>query len=453
MGPVGATGPVGPQGLQGDPGVAGLTGPQGPAGANAAKYLVDTSLAFGATHTSIQAAINQAVADGHGPTNPTTIQVRPGTYVGNLTLVAGVHLTAVVAGKSFATKIDGTVAHSSGVVSMIGIDIEATSGGDAITITGTLPFTQLYISDCIAYAYNTNSAAVLDVTTDGSSGIIFNNVNFRVLGGSGVPINLLRGTIQGRAGTFWPVAQTTPALAITGAGGPFTKGRAWLRDCDLFGKVTVSGNGELQLLGGQVRSGNGPAVEDTSSGPITMSNLSVQSSLAVGDVVTSDGNLFYSNVGFLNALQTMPVLAARLPGTDALSAEAFCGYLTNDVDFTGSMSATPANMVFGNVQQNTASNVFVPQVDGSIVIQRAGTVSVAAGVAVGTTGFADFQIEINGVARASGTVVGTGKLAANLHWKVAVGDSIRVRAVPSQISGISSNGFDKTLSIQWTGVR
>ncbi len=58
-------------------------------GPSAAKYLVDTVLANGATHTSIQAAINQAMADGYTGSNPTTILVRPGSYIGNVALAVG----------------------------------------------------------------------------------------------------------------------------------------------------------------------------------------------------------------------------------------------------------------------------------------------------------------------------------------------------------------------------
>src|SRR5690606_25289160 len=110
----------------------------------AARYIVDTSLAFGATHTSIQAAIDQAVLDGHGSGNQTTILIRPGTYVGDVSLVSGVHLTAVVGAKSFATSINGHVTHSAGVVSMQGIDVSVTTG-DALTVAGPAALTQLYI--------------------------------------------------------------------------------------------------------------------------------------------------------------------------------------------------------------------------------------------------------------------------------------------------------------------
>ena len=124
-------------------------------------------------------AIGQAVADGASANNQTTILVRPGSYNGNVTLVAGVHLTAVVGQKSFATQINGQVTHTSGVVSMGGIDINATSG-DALVISGVDSGTQLWISNCAVYAQGTGNAAEVNVPVAGSSSIIFDNVNFRI---------------------------------------------------------------------------------------------------------------------------------------------------------------------------------------------------------------------------------------------------------------------------------
>ncbi|MCC7398223.1 MAG: hypothetical protein IT455_14235, partial [Planctomycetes bacterium] len=135
QGPQGVQGPIGPQGPQGDPGAAGAAGV-------AARYIVDTALAFGATHTRIQAAIDQAVLDGHGSGNQTTILVRPGSYTGDVTLVSGIHLTAVVGAKSFATRLAGRVTHTAGIVSMQGIDIDAPSG-DALSVSGATAPTQL----------------------------------------------------------------------------------------------------------------------------------------------------------------------------------------------------------------------------------------------------------------------------------------------------------------------
>ncbi|MFK7740230.1 MAG: hypothetical protein AB8H80_07890, partial [Planctomycetota bacterium] len=453
QGDPGATGPMGlagATGAQGDPGPAGAVGPAGPQGvpgAQAARYIVDTVLGSGATHTSIQAAIDQADLDGFGAGNPTSVLVRPGNYIEDVALRAGIHVTALVNGKSFATQIRGQVTHTAGVVSMLGIDINASAGGDALTISGNTAPTQLYLSDCVVYGYGTDNAVELDVTTASSSGILFDNVNFRVLNGAGIPIHGVRGTIQGRSGTFWPVDPMTPAVDMTGDGTANGRARAWLRDPDLFGKAVVSGNGELQVTGGQIRSGAGVAVEDTSAAPILLSNCAVQSSLVAGDVVTSDGLLFFSQLTFTSPFQTMPALATRAPGTDAQSTEVFVGQVSNGASFP---SASLANVVYGTVVQNTSTDVFAPQVDGSMIVQRSGVISISL-TFYGNAGSTQSKIFVNGVEVAY-YVSPSSSLQATHHVGVQAGDSILVQLFHPGTLNLNSATLNQ-MSMAWTGVK
>ncbi|MEY4829855.1 MAG: hypothetical protein RLZZ562_1651, partial [Planctomycetota bacterium] len=474
QGETGLTGPSGPQGIQGIQGIPGdvgpqgpigLTGPQGATGAQgapgipAARYIVDTSLAYGATHTTIQSAIDQAVADGFSNSNNTSILVRPGTYVGNVTLVGGVHLTASVPGKSFATRLVGTVTHTSGVVSMIGIDVDATSGGDAITITGEVPFTQLYLSGSTVYAYGTDNAAQLDVTTDGSSGIIQDNVLFRVLSGAGTPVNVIRGTLQGRSGGFVPASQNTAAIAVAGAGTATTTGRVWLRDADVFGKVTVSGNGEFSMGSGQIRSGSGVAVEDTSSGSILISNVGIQSTLAVGDIVSTNGGLYYADLILSSPYQTMPANSIRLPGTDAISTEAFGGQLAN----AATIDASGGTLNYTTVAQNSATDVFTVA-GGVLTVLKAGTVTVSASMTSRLDAAGEETLTLVRDHATDGTrllaideVVSTstarGTLKLSGTVKVLPGDRIRVYAASTTAWDLTSDGASSRLNVQWTGVR
>jgi hypothetical protein len=372
-------------------------------------------------------------------------------------LVAGIHLTAAVPGKSFATAILGRVTHTLGVVSMLGIDINATGGGDALTITGATAGTQLYLSDCVVYAYGADNAAELDVNTQGSSGIVFDNVNFRQLG-TGVPINLLRGTLQGRSGTFWPVAQTTASLVIAGDGSATGSARAWLRDPDLFGKVVVTGGGQLQVWNGQIRSGGGQAIEDTSFGPITVANCSIQSTLAAGDVCASDGvGVFaYTQLTFNTPFQTMPSNTARAPGTDAMSTEVFTGQVSNEAEFAGSGGLI--NAKFATVVQNTAPLVvFDPQANGSIIIRRAGVLTISPTLMeTGTTSATvTAVIRVNGVDVSWQTGARSGGIAAiqgSHHVRVAANDVVTVLLSVDDVETLPA-GVMNQLSMSWTGVR
>ncbi len=79
-----------------------------------ASYVVGTpanGLGNGVNFTSIQAAINQAVADGYGIANPTTILIRPGSYTENISITdGGIALDcATDAISGGAVTIDGNV--------------------------------------------------------------------------------------------------------------------------------------------------------------------------------------------------------------------------------------------------------------------------------------------------------------------------------------------------------
>ena len=129
--------------------------------------------------------------------------------------------------------------------------------------------------------------------------------------------------------------------------------------------------------------------------------------------------------------------------------------LTNQVAFTGSVVAVPTDLVYSAVQQNTAAvAVFDPQLDGSVIVRRAGTVAVsvsALGVLSGP--LAGMEMLINGTTRASTAVTVSGSIGLTLRWKVAANDTLRFRAIPAQFTSVSPTGTDNTLSIEWTGVR
>lgn len=312
----------GPPGAQGPQGVPGLQGPQGNPGASASPFIVAPTLANGATHTSIQAAINDAVLAGHGSGNMTTILVRPGNYTENVSLVGGIHLTGVVASKSFAAQISGNVTHTAGVVALTAIDISSQStGGNALTVQGTTAGAQVYLTDSVVYSGGANSSVVIDAEIGGSSGVIFSNVNFRNVGGTGVPVQVISGTIQGSGGTFWPTLPTTPAVALSSGGVGGDYGRAWITNSDVFGKITAGPGAPptgavLDLRESQVRCGNGFAIEENSGGILGVLDTLIQPDPAfTGDVASTDGGLFYAQLTYNNPLQQMPVLATLLPGS------------------------------------------------------------------------------------------------------------------------------------------
>jgi hypothetical protein len=304
----GPIGPMGPQGIPGLQGIQGVAGPQGAAGISSARYIVDAG--GSGTHTTIQDAINAAVADGFGPASPTVVLVRPGTYVENVSLVGGVNLQSSVSGKSFSTQIQGTVTHAGpGVVAMNAIDVSAPANADAITVSGGTPFQQLYLADSVAYSSGTGRSLVLG-TTGASSGVIIDNVNLRVTSGGGVPVVVTAGALQGRGGTFWPVSPNTTAIDLSGTG------VAFLSASDIFGQVAASGASAFSLGNSQIRTGTVPGVVDTTTGNVLLASTGFNTFTA-GNVATTDGvgGMFYTQLTYTVPGQGMPPSAVLLPGS------------------------------------------------------------------------------------------------------------------------------------------
>lgn len=119
-----------------------------------ARWIVDPLPGLG-THTSIQAAINTAIAGE-------TIFIRPDNYTGDLTLKAGVNLCSFECeSQDEQVKIIGTVSFSTaGEVSISGIAFE-TVGAYAIenTSTGTIVF-----SNCLIIAEDNSAINVTNGT-------------------------------------------------------------------------------------------------------------------------------------------------------------------------------------------------------------------------------------------------------------------------------------------------
>ncbi|MBX3378181.1 MAG: hypothetical protein KF678_14395 [Phycisphaeraceae bacterium] len=212
-----------------------------------------------------------------------------------------------IGGKAFATTVNGSASfNSGGIVSIDGIDFNSAS--DAITFSGS-SFQQLYLSNNVAYAAGTGNALIMSNTGVGS-GVTFDNVNFRCVGGgSGTPIVASSGTLQGRNGTFWPTLPTTPAISLSG-------GAAYLQSADVFGQVDLTGNAVFSIANSQIRSGNQPGVLDNTTGDVLLADTGFNTVVA-GNVATTNGigGLYYTQLTYTLPGQGMPGSAILLPGS------------------------------------------------------------------------------------------------------------------------------------------
>lgn len=132
-------------------------------------------------YTTIQSAVNAAVADGHNDTNPAVIIILPGTYTENVTLAPGISLFSPINGYIGTTLIIGNVSAdliASGTNSLSNILIVG-----AFTARHLLPSTQIIFMNNVIV--NNTSGDGVALAGDGMS-FIARGCDFEGGGGRGL---------------------------------------------------------------------------------------------------------------------------------------------------------------------------------------------------------------------------------------------------------------------------
>ncbi|MDP4120536.1 MAG: hypothetical protein Q8876_05720 [Bacillota bacterium] len=145
-----------------------------------AKWIVSATASDG-THTTIQSAITSASSGD-------TIFIRPGTYTENLTLTAGVNLTAFGCDNSLngtgKVIISGTCTlTTAGTVTISGIQLQTNSAA-LLAVTGTLA-SIVNLNNC--YINCTNNTGITYSSSSASSAININNC-FGDIGTTGISL-------------------------------------------------------------------------------------------------------------------------------------------------------------------------------------------------------------------------------------------------------------------------
>lgn len=351
------------------------------------KFIVDTSVANG-THTTIAAALTSASSGD-------TILIRPGTYTENLTLKAGVNLTAYPCDASigftstqFNVKIIGKLtATFAGQCSISNICIQ-TNSDYCIEITGTSA-TLVTLNTCYLNATNANA---VHMTSNGSAILTLNysliNMSFATglyyvitsgsalrlfysqLFSSAVPgISTL--TSGGLLQAEWSLIETgtsadTGTISATHcrfeAGGSInqpvltsaTSGGSEFRNCilvsDTASALSIGTGTTISIYNSTVSSGNTNAI--TGAGTVSYSGL-----------------VFYGNSSIINTTTQIQTFM-NLGKYKATGQPAFSAYLTNNITNTTG-DATIYTILFDTTSLNvgtcyaTGTGLFTAPVAGN----------------------------------------------------------------------------------------
>lgn len=273
-----------------------------------AKWIVNSVAGLG-THTTIAAALTSSASGD-------TIFLMPGTYTENLTMKAGVNLTANVCDATTPNvTINGTVTcNHSGVNSFSGINFQ-TNGAASISVTGAnVP--QLYITNC---EFNAAVPAIVMSSSGGASAHIFgciltsSDAIFQVSGACGIRfdyctvVGSVASTNSGSGGTVIVFSQYNNAITTSNtasmsifqcictlAGGTFTCGGSALHTIDLT----------------YISSGAGSAITITNGGTNVAKCVIATSNT---NAIAGNGTLNYGNITFTGTSSLIAVTLTATP--------------------------------------------------------------------------------------------------------------------------------------------
>lgn len=309
-----------------------------------AKFIVDASAANG-THTTIASALTSASSGD-------TIFIRPGTYTENLTLKAGVNLTAYVTDAFGGTvKIIGKASFSSaGTVNISGIRLQ-TNSDFLLSVTGSAA-SIVFLTNC--YLNCTNNTGI-QFTTSNASAIIECTTCSGDLGTTGIGYHTMSSTgaisylycIFGNSG-----GSTTASSSSAGSV------NVWYTD---FGAPLSASGGTLGLISSIMNTSpqNATAITTSTAGGHTIqfcafasgsaSCISIGASTQVtiensifdstnANAITGAGTCSYQCLSFPNSSKTINTTTQNVSGT-----------------LYGSTTTAPTAGFLGEVIQSTAS--------------------------------------------------------------------------------------------------
>jgi hypothetical protein len=370
----------------GEPTFDGTAGTLSLSAPRTAKFIVSPTVNLG-TQQTITAAL-AAASSGD------TIFIRPGTYTENITLKAGVNLTAFDGdGYNPNVKIIGNVtANYTGTATLSGICLQTNSAA-FLTCSGSTTGT-LYLLNCNLLATNNNGMAI------GNANFAIYIVNsftttsagrslFAVTATAGMEFDNCR--LQASDGTSSTISGNNINFINCTVGTPVTTsstGTLAYRNCDVFPTTntscfTTGGTGSALFTNCNLESGSATCGTVGAGTTVTMATCALSSSST--NVISGTGTLSYSGISFYgSSTQFQSTLTLTLRG--ATPANATSGFIWTS---TGTNTTPTWQAVGGGVLQTLTG-------DTGTATAVAGNIQIAGGPGV-TTSASGAVVTINSV--------------------------------------------------------
>jgi hypothetical protein len=365
-----------------------------------AKWIVSATASDG-THTTIASAITSAASGD-------TIFIRPGTYTENLTLKAGVNLTAfgsdgVVSGQGVSVPvvanviIKGTITASfTGNVTLSGIQFK-TNGAAAISSTGS-NVGQLIFNSCSVFA---NDATGITLN-NANIGVNFYNCSF-----NSTSTNLLFAVTSGGIDFEFCVI----SLSATAAASTIAISTVLFNACDMQGLsittsttgsvvaiachwqyagntlLTTAGTGTSQIFNSDLESTSASTISIGTGTTVIVANSTISSSNT--NAITGAGTLKYGNIVFSSTSSTVNT-STQTPLTSSGISFDGTNVLSNYV--IGTFTPTLIGTVAGTTTY-TAQNGYYTRIGNMVFIQAYIALTAATGTGTLILGGLPFTIK------------------------------------------------------------
>lgn len=281
-----------------------------------ARFIVASStLGTGANYTSIAAAIAAAQATGIN----STVFIQPGTYTENLTLVAGVNLTAFNCDPYTpnVTIIGNATATFAGTVSISGICLQTTSA-PFLTVSGNSA-TLVYLNNCYLNCTNntgismttSNASAQIRIleclgdlgttgiafhTSSSAGSIVYEYCHFSNSGNSVTANSNSAGVVN----TFWSIFGNQFSTSSTGG---YTGVYSEIAASGNTTALTANGTGSSGIYNCILFSGTASAVSVGTGATLVITESEISSSNT--NAVTGAGTVDISSISFISTSNTI----------------------------------------------------------------------------------------------------------------------------------------------------
>jgi hypothetical protein len=325
-----------------------------------------------AAFTTIQSAINQAVADGASATTPAVVYVTPGIYTEDLTLADYVHMAGT--GSPLSCQIFGSSIYAGvGSWSAINLSWNSTTSSAALSLQSTSTST-VTIQTC---NFNSGSASGIGLECTGSGITAQLSACTAVAQAGGRCKNITAGSLEFFSSFF---TFTDTASTISG-------GSCFVVASEIFDSYTVTTGGTLYLTQVTVDSGTLPcvAISSTSLFAAFLINSIMESDNASGYFVSGTGSVVYSNLTCIGGATTIDPGITQHPQTALFGNFSFDGGFTtlsgDGQVWIGSGSGIPIPTTL-----TAGTGITITNAPNSITIASSGT-SAPVSSATATSGF------------------------------------------------------------------